>query len=333
MLSFIASLVHYIESSFSLKTLLSGEMAAITLVLLFAVLSNLELHHPKLEQPRKGLSQSYRTNLSLLFFNSLVMSMLSISTLVVLFDAVAGKGLLTVVSNPILKIALSFLLLDFLHYIWHTLCHKFDGLWMFHKVHHNDQYINVSTAYRIHLVELLLTAILKSIYIISVGIDKKAAFAYEIIYPFFVMFHHTNITFAGEKLFGYLIVTPYLHRAHHSKEREEHDSNYGAILSIWDRLFGTLTNLEPAAVGIKGKSPQTFWGLIKFGFTVPAPVQSPIRASNEVCIDMNMMIAEAAYYRAEKRSFSPGYELYDWLEAKKEIMRQLNGDQYCHYQP
>jgi hypothetical protein len=202
---------------------------------------------------------------------------------------------------------------------------------MFHKVHHSDQHINVSTAYRIHLVELVLTALLKSVYIISVGIDKKVAIVYETIYPFFVMFHHTNITFSGEKLLGYFIVTPYLHRAHHSKERQEHDSNYGAIFSIWDRLFGTLKNLEPAEVGIKGKSPQTPLGLIKFGFTVPAPVTSPVCTSNEICIDINTMIAEAAYYRAEKRAFSPGYELYDWLEAKKDIMQQMSRDKCFYY--
>ena len=327
MLSFITSPVHYLASSFSWETLLSKETAGITLILFFIVLSNVERHRPKLEQLRRGVTQSYRTNLSLLIFNSLVMSFLSISILALIFETYTSKGLLNVISNPLLKIAVSFILLDLLHYIWHTLCHKFDGLWMFHKVHHSDQYLNVSTAYRIHLMELLLTGILKAVYIISLGIDKKAAIIYETIYPFFVMFHHTNISFTGEKLVGYFIVTPYLHRTHHSKERQEHDSNYGAILSLWDRLFGTLKNIEPAEIGIKGKSPQTMAGLLKFGFTVPEPVKEPACVSNEVCIDINTMIAEAAYYKAEKRAFSPGNDLSDWFEAKKEIMQQIYGDQ------
>ena len=219
MLSFITSSAHYLASRFSLEMLLSKEMAAITVILFFVVLSHIERHHPKLEQPRKGLVHSYRTNLSLLVFNSTVMSILSISTIMVMLENYTEKGLLNVITNPLLKIALSFLLLDLLHYIWHSLCHRFDGLWMFHKVHHSDQYINVSTAYRIHLVELLLTGILKLIYITSIGIDKKAALIYETVYPFFVMFHHTNITFSGEKLLGYFVVTPYLHRTHHSKGR------------------------------------------------------------------------------------------------------------------
>jgi hypothetical protein len=94
------------------------------------------------------------------------------------------------------------------------------------------------------------------------------------------------------------------------------------VFSIWDRLFGTLTELEPAEIGIKNSSPQTVLGLVKFGFSPANPV--PVY---ELDLSLKSMIAEAAYYKAEKRAFTPGNELRDWLEAKREIIRMIYGDQ------
>jgi len=107
---------------------------------------------------------------------------------------------------------------------------------------------------------------------------------------------------------------------HHSIQGIEHDSNYGFALFLWDRLFGTLTELEPAKIGIKEDSPQTFIKLVKlFGFTIAnTPTDLPI--------NLEAMIAEAAHYKAEKRNFYPGHEIRDWLEAKNEIFRQVYGD-------
>jgi len=143
--------------------------------------------------------------------------------------------------------------------------------------------------------------------------------ASEAIMTLFIMFHHTNISFKGEKLRGYIIIVPALHRTHHSTQRSEHDSNYGAVLSLWDRLFGTLAELEPAEIGIKGSSPQDLLNLIKFGFTLHTPPSAP-------AINLDAMIAEAAYYKAEKRGFSPGNDLRDWLEAKRDIIALVYGD-------
>ncbi len=158
---------------------------------------------------------------------------------------------------------------------------------MFHKVYHNDSRLNVSTAFRIHIVELLILTALKVTYIVTLGLDRATLLVNEAIITFFVMFHHTNISFRGENLLGQVFIVPYLHRAHHSMERNEHDRNYGAVLSVWDRLFGTLVELEPAKIGIKGDSPQTFFKLLKLGFTMTnAPVHPPI--------NLETMIAEAA---------------------------------------
>ena len=142
----------------------------------------------------------------------------------------------------------------------------------------------------------------------------------EAVMTFFIMFHHTNISFIGEKLLGRVIIVPSLHRTHHSTQRCEHDSNYGAVLSFWDRLFGTLSEVHPVAIGVKGNSPQDLVNLIKFGFTLPTqqPTVQPL--------NLDAMIAVSAYYKAEKRGFYPGNDIQDWLEAKSEIIALVYGD-------
>lgn len=300
--------------NWSWQDLPPGALAALILTLLFGIFTALELHAPRQKIAKKWLRQSYSTNLSLFVLNSLIMSVLSASSLWIVAKHNLAQGLLSVISNPIWKVVLSLLSLDLLLYVWHKACHRFDGLWMFHKVHHNDPYLNVSTGFRIHIAELFMTYILKATIIILLGIDELIVLVNEVVTTAFIMFHHTNSSFKGEKWVGYVLTTPSLHRTHHSVERNEHDSNYGAILSIWDRIFGTISKLEPARIGIKGDSPLDFVNLVKFGFTGQQQTQNPMPANLEA------MIAEAAYYKAEKRNFAPGQEMADWLEAKQEIV-------------
>ena len=318
MLSKITSLTQYVESNLDWPSITSGELASFSLLIAFAILSVIESQRPNRKWPLKSLRQSYRTNIGLFFFNSAVLSIMSASSLFILAEHNSYDSLLNKLSNPLLKVAISFLLLDLIFYIWHKASHSFDCLWLFHRVHHNDPYLNVSTAFRIHLIELLIATGLKAAYIFALGVDPAWVLVYEILMISFVMFHHTNISFPGEKWLGKLFIVPYLHRVHHSTQRHEHDSNYGAVLAIWDRLFGTLNEREPVEIGIGGQSPQTLFKLIKFGFT--SPLQPA--AVNVPYLNIHSMIAEAAYFKAEKRGFYPGYDLYDWLEAETEILRQ-----------
>jgi len=327
MSSEITSLITFVESYLTGLSSMSGELATLILLIAFVVLSALELNYPKRGLSLKQSRQSYRTNVSLFVFNSIVISLLSATPLLMVAERYSDRGLLSYIANPAWKALLSFVLLDLMLYCWHRLSHRFDGLWMFHKVHHNDPYLNVSTAFRLHIVELLIITALKSAYIILLGVDATMALTNETLLTLFIMFHHTNISFRGEKRLGQVIIAPYLHRAHHSTERNEHDTNYGAVFSIWDRLFGTLAELEPAEIGIKNSSPQTVLGLVKFGFTPENPV--PVY---ELDVNLKSMIAEAAYYKAEKREFKPGNELRDWLEAKREIIRMVYGDKYIRQQ-
>lgn len=306
-----------------------GEWATFILALAFVILLAVERHAPKTQLSRKLLRQSYQINFSLFIFNSLVMSILSITSLMIIANQhFLGLGLLSGIANPAVKALLSLLAIDLLLYAWHRICHRFDSLWMFHRVHHNDPGLNVSTGFRIHIVELLITHILKGLMIIAMGIDELIVLISEVVTTLLIMLHHTNISFPGEKWFGRVFIAPYLHRTHHSVQRNEHDSNYGAILSVWDRIFGTLTELEPAEIGIKTPSPQDFVNLLKFGFVLPIPP-----TPQPLTVNLDAMIAEAAYYRAEKRNFDPGQEMNDWLEAKKEIIRMVYGDKKIQKRP
>ncbi len=312
------SLTTLLEFNFRWPTMVPGEVLALTLLMGFVILMALEHRAPREKLPSKNLHQSHKTNIGLFIVNSIAMSLVSASSLMLLAKRYSDKGLLDAISNPAWKAMLSFLLLDLLIYLWHKACHRFDCLWMFHKVHHNDPYLNTSTSFRVHFVELFITNILKAILIIFLGIEEAMVLASEAITTLFIMFHHTNISFKGERLLSRVLIVPSLHRVHHSTQRNEHDTNYGAVFSLWDRLFGTLAELNPAEIGIKGNSPQDLLSLIKFGFTLQSP--------SSQTIDIEAMIAVAAYYKAEKRGFYPGNDIRDWLEAKRDIIKLVYGD-------
>jgi sterol desaturase/sphingolipid hydroxylase (fatty acid hydroxylase superfamily) len=312
-----------------IKSLVSlvNEFGIVALLAFFFVLSIAETRKPHIKTGLKDLRLSYKTNSSLFVINSVVLSVLQVSSLLFVAEKYADTGLLRSISNPVVQIILAFVLLDLLLYLWHKACHNFDCLWMFHRVHHNDPGLNSSTAFRVHILEILLTTVIKAVYIVVLGVNVAVIVSLEIFITFFVLFHHSNITFNGEKFLGKIIIVPSLHRVHHSAKRAEHDSNFGAVFSFWDRLFATFKELVPEKIGIQGKSPLDVINLIKFGFSI----ETPILASNSGPgsnhhVPLETMIAEAAYYKAEKRNFTPGNELFDWLEAKREIIQRVYGN-------
>ncbi len=304
------------------STISSEKLAVFSLLVFFGLLFFIETHFPHKKWPSDKWLQSYKTNFSLFLFNNTLLSLLSVSTLLVLAEQHSGHGVLNHVSNPVGKLILSFLLLDLIIYFWHRVCHKYEGLWMVHKVHHSDPYMNVSTAFRLHIMELIIVTVLKAILIIILGMNGMTVLITESITTLFVMFHHTNISFAGERFLSGLFIVPFLHRTHHSTERDEHDSNYGAVLSIWDRIFGTLLKKEPLEIGIKNNAPLGFLAQLKFGF-INAPVPAFAVSEFQDHYKINSMISEAAYYKAEYRDFSPGNDLDDWLEAETEIKDKI----------
>lgn len=178
---------------------------------------------------------------------------------------------------------LSFVLLDLVLYFWHRANHAFGWLWMFHKVHHSDRVMNVTTAFRLHFMEVLLTLLVKALFIMVAGVDAALVVANETIMTLFVMFHHSNLSLPGLRRLAGVVIVPHLHRVHHSEKREEHDRNFGLVFSWWDRLFGTLAQAEPATIGLRDVESKGLWALVKFGLTwdtVPAP---PVLPSTRAC--------------------------------------------------
>jgi len=291
----------------------SGEARTLTVLAAFWLLFMLEARFAYRPVAPRTSRQSYFTNIGSFILNDTLMSLLSVSTLWLIAERYADRGLLSSVANPALKAAVAFVLLDLVLYLWHRANHRFEALWTFHKIHHSDRTMNVSTAFRLHGVEVFLTAVIKAAFIALMGVDAAVMLA-EAIVTVFVMFHHANIAFPGERWLGWLTVVPRIHRAHHSSRRAEHDNNYGAVLSFWDRAFGTFADVEPEEIGLPKVPGLGLPGLVRFG--LPQPPQRPALRP-EV---LQAMIAEAAYFRAEKRGFAPGYDFIDWVEAEREIL-------------
>ncbi|MDO8843949.1 MAG: sterol desaturase family protein [Methylicorpusculum sp.] len=302
----------------------TGRLASAALLMFFSILLSLEAHSPYKKWTFKEWRQSCRTNASLFLFNSVVLSFFSAGLLLFSADLADGKGLLSFIESPLLKGLLAFLWFDLLFYLWHRACHHFEGLWLFHKVHHSDAHLNTSTAFRVHSIELLLTNLLKCGSVLLLGVDKSTVLLIEAVTTLFVMFHHANIAFPFERVMGRIFIVPFLHRLHHSKERAEHDRNFGAVFSLWDRVLGTAAEAEPLEIGLKDKSSPGFWAQLKFGFintAKNAKSQLPVASTESI----QTMVAEAAYYKALKRGFSTGDTFKDWVEAEREIrMRFMN---------
>ncbi|MEN8260816.1 MAG: sterol desaturase family protein [Pseudomonadota bacterium] len=287
----------------------------VAILTVFAAFLILEICLAQGERLNATLRQSYRTNLYTFIFNNVLMSILSISSLLALAEHYGHPGLLSRLDSPWAKAAISFVLFDLTLYIWHKANHRFGWLWTFHRVHHSDRSMNVSTAFRLHFMELLLTTFVKAAFIVIMGVEVSVVAASEAVIGTFVMFHHANITFRAEKWLSRLIIVPSLHRVHHSTLRKEHDSNYGFVFSIWDRVFRTFSKLQPTEIGLRYVGAQNFFELLRFGLTHGA---TPNPQS------LYAMTAEAAYYRAQRRGFSPGSELLDWLDAEKEMTERLS---------
>jgi len=137
---------------------------------------------------------------------------------------------------------LAILLLDAWTYTWHRLNHVWPLLWRFHRLHHADREMNVTTANRFHLVEIGLSSLLRLPLLALLGVRIEELAVYEIALFAVVQFHHANIGLPEwlDQLLRCVIVTPHLHKVHHSVIRAEADSNFSSLFSWWDRLFHTL---------------------------------------------------------------------------------------------
>ncbi len=157
-----------------------------------------------------------------------------------------------------LAFILSVLLLDMTIYFQHLVFHMVPRLWLLHRMHHTDMDFDVTTALRFHPIEIILSMFVKMSVVVVLGPPVLAVLVFELILNSSAMFNHGNIRLPGaiDRILRLFIVTPDMHRVHHSIMRRETDSNYGFFLSWWDKLFGTYRDQpeqghENMAIGIE----------------------------------------------------------------------------------
>ncbi len=212
-------------------------------VAIFLAMAALELSRPRRKSSDEKPTRWF-TNLSLVLIDAAAVRLLiPIAAVGTASMAQAhGLGLFHLLDWPLwLEGAIAFFVLDFAIYVQHVASHKIPLLWRMHRVHHSDRDIDVTTALRFHPLEILLSMVYKMVLIVLLGAPATAVFVFEIALNGSAMFNHANIRLPGwlDRLLRLLIVTPDMHRVHHSVEHRETDSNYGFNLSVWDRLCRT----------------------------------------------------------------------------------------------
>lgn len=171
----------------------------------------------------------------------------------------AGIGVFNLVSVPLwISVPATVLALDFADYARHWLQHRFGLLWRAHRVHHSDEHLDAATALRFHPFEVALTVIG---YLVVVGVFGAPVLGVAIHASLVILFdvwEHANIaTPAWSRRLTRVIVTPDVHRLHHSENPAHHDTNYGIIFTLWDRLFGTYMPPDPSRGTIRfGLGPE-----------------------------------------------------------------------------
>ncbi|WP_299875971.1 sterol desaturase family protein [uncultured Cocleimonas sp.] len=140
------------------------------------------------------------------------------------------------ISTPLV---LGVILLDCLIYWQHRIFHKVPLLWKLHRVHHSDETLDVTSAIRFHPIEIFLSMLIKFLAIWLFGLSAVTVLVFEIILNGMAMFNHSNARVPGDSILRWLIVTPDMHRVHHSVYGRETNSNYGFNISLWDRIFGS----------------------------------------------------------------------------------------------
>ena len=213
---------------------------------LFALFAAIEALAPRRQrtQPR---TTRWVTNWAMTILNTVTLRLMAFGLPLLAVGAAVdastqGWGLFNQIDLGILpETLLAILIFDFAIWLQHLITHKVPILWRLHRVHHADRDIDVTTAIRFHPVEIALSMLLKIGLVYLLGPSALAIILFEIILNGTAMFNHANmrLPLGLDAVLRLVLVTPDMHRVHHSVKRREHDSNYGFALSIWDRMFGT----------------------------------------------------------------------------------------------
>jgi sterol desaturase/sphingolipid hydroxylase (fatty acid hydroxylase superfamily) len=229
-----------------LETFVQAHEVAIRLAFFFAIFAIMATW--EVLAPRRALTVSkavrWVNNLGLVAFNTVLLRLLFPAAAVGMaaFTTDQGWGLLNYFQAPAwLAIPIAVIAMDFVIWLQHVMVHAVPALWRLHRVHHADLDYDLTTGARFHPIEIILSMLIKFAAIMVLGPPVVAVILFEVILNGMAMFNHGNvrIPLAFDRVLRWLIVTPDMHRIHHSVEDDEANSNFGFNLPWWDRLFGT----------------------------------------------------------------------------------------------
>ena len=198
--------------------------------------------------PRRALTVSkavrWANNLGLVFLNSLLLRLIlpAAAVGVAAFAREQGWGIFNYYEvAPVIAVVVSVVAMDFVIYLQHVLVHAVPALWRLHRVHHADLDFDVTTGARFHPLEIILSMLIKLATIVVLGPPVLAVMIFEVLLNATAMFNHSNVRLplGIDRVLRWIVVTPDMHRVHHSVEDDEANSNFGFNLPWWDRLFGT----------------------------------------------------------------------------------------------
>ena len=237
-----------------------------------------EFISPRRKRP-VSRKQRWPSNLSIIIINTFTLRLIFPTAAIgaAVLAEKNGWGLFNLLDLwPAMAIIASVLLLDLAIYIQHVAVHKVPLLWNFHRMHHSDIDLDITSGLRFHPVEIVFSMTIKYLVIFLLGAPIMAVFLFEVILNGSAMFNHSNVNIPEkmDRWLRLLIVTPDMHRVHHSIVRAETDSNYGFNVPWWDRLFGTYKatptpNQHDMTIGLpifREPEQQTLIGLLKQPF-------------------------------------------------------------------
>jgi sterol desaturase/sphingolipid hydroxylase (fatty acid hydroxylase superfamily) len=215
----------------------------------FIAMAGLEALYPRRQRLYSRVLR-WSANLGISVINQVFVRLLIPATAVALaaYSSEQGLGLMNQVVLPVwVAIPVAVMVLDLAIYLQHIVCHLVPVLWRFHRMHHADLDFDVTTGIRFHPLSILLSALIKLLVVLAIGPPVIAVLIFEVLLNATSMFNHSNlkVPIVVDRLLRYVVVTPDVHRIHHSTDHAEMNRNFGFNFPWWDRLFGTYLD-QPA---------------------------------------------------------------------------------------
>ncbi len=220
-------------------------------------------------------------------------------------DALSGKtGLLVWLGFygglSVAHIVIGIFLLDLMTYVLHRLMHVVPVFWRLHQVHHSDTVMNASTHFRQHPLQPILATALQLPLLWLLGIPGISWVLYAVLAAAVELWHHSSMSMPAsvQRCFAWIVVTPNFHRTHHNQERKFHDANYGAVFTLWDRLFGTAASAPlTAPLGLRRWESSKVVGVIAFDACIMMPFQ---RLTSPATDTINRTVSKPAVRVSQK---------------------------------